>query len=29
LEGVRQRLSYKDPAQAQRYLAALGKAGLK
>ena len=29
LEGLRQRLFYKDPAEAERYLAALRKAGLK
>jgi tetratricopeptide (TPR) repeat protein len=29
LEGLRQRLPYKDPAEAERYLVALGKAGLK
>jgi tetratricopeptide (TPR) repeat protein len=29
LEGLRQRLSYKDPAEAERVLAALRQAGLK
>jgi adenylate cyclase len=29
LEGLRQRLPYKDPAEGERYLAALRKAGLQ
>ena len=29
LEGMKQRLPYKDPAEAERYLAALRKAGLQ